>query len=139
MAFNDIIFLCRLSIVLASVLLVGCEEGSPTLSSTNSGSNGALPTPTPSNLPPKTVTINWTANNAKQVAQAGGGYLLYVAHVSKAVALATPIRVANPGNGTHVTSTTTSLQPGVYNFAIKAYSSEGESELSAVTNFTVPK
>lgn len=129
--------------VCASILFIGtiisaCEESSPGRSTT-SGSSGAAPTPTPSNLPPKAVTISWTASNAKQVAQAGGGYLVYVAHVSKAIALETPIQVANPGNGSHVTSTTTSLSPGVYNFAVKAYSSEGTSELSAITNFTVPK
>ena len=139
MAFKDIKVFRLLPILLLSTLLTACEEGTPTIRSTNSGSNGVSPVPTPSNLPPKTVTINWTASNAKQVAAAGGGYLVYVAHVSKAVALETPIRVANPGNGTHVTSTTTSLTPGVYNFAIKAYSADGTSEISAVTNFTVPR
>jgi hypothetical protein len=69
----------------------------------------------------------------------GGGYLVYVAPVTKAIGLQTPLQVANPGNGAHVTSTTTSLTPGVYNFAIKAYSAEGISEMSSITNFTVPK
>lgn len=128
-----------LATVVTCMLTLACEETGPTRT-TSSGSSGTLvPTPTPSNLPPKTVTISWTASNAKQVAAAGGGYLVYVAHVSRALALETPIQVANPGNGTHVTSTTTSLSPGVYNFAVKAYSADGTSEMSPVTNFTVPK
>lgn len=65
------------SALLVGALLIGCEEGTPTLRSTGSGSSGTLPTPPPSNLPPKTVSITWTANNAKQVGQAGGGYLVY--------------------------------------------------------------
>lgn len=121
------------------MFVLACEDTGPTRT-TSSGSSGSLvPTPTPSNLPPKTVTISWTASHAKQVAAAGGGYLVHVAHVSRAIALETPIQVANPGNGTHVTSTTTSLSPGVYNFAVKAYSADGTSEMSPITNFTVPK
>lgn len=92
-----------------------------------------------SGLPPRSVTVSWTANNAKQVGQPGGGYLVYIAKTSVAIATTTPVQVANPGNGTHVTSTVTQLSPGTYNFAVKAYSADATSELSTITNFTVPQ
>jgi hypothetical protein len=92
-----------------------------------------------SGLPPRAVTVSWTASNAKQVGEPGGGYLVYIAKTSVAIATTAPVQVANPGNGTHVTSTVTQLSPGTYNFAVKAYSTETTSELSTITNFTVPQ
>ena len=92
-----------------------------------------------SGLPPRAVTVSWTASNAKQVGETGGGYLVFIAKTSVAIATTTPVQVANPGNGTHVTSTVTQLAPGTYNFAVKAYSIETTSELSTITNFTVPQ
>lgn len=107
---------------------VACEEKGAGSTSTDSGS-----------VPPKSITVSWTANHAKQVSEAGGGYLVYIAPVELALTSATPISVANPGDGSHITSTTTTLKPGTYNFAVKAFGSDGTSELSPITNFTVPQ
>lgn len=92
-----------------------------------------------SGLPARGVTVSWDASTAKQVGETGGGYLVYIAKTSVAISSTTPVQVANPGNGTHVTSTVTQLAPGTYNFAVKAYSTESTSELSTITNFTVPQ
>jgi hypothetical protein len=108
--------------------LTGCEDTAK--QATESDSSG---------LPPRAVTVSWSASNAKQVGEAGGGYLVYVAKTSVAIATTTPVQVANPGNGTHITSTVTQLAPGTYNFAVKAYSAESTSELSPIANFTVPQ
>lgn len=111
-----------------SLVGAGCE---------NTGTQAAESDST--GLPTKRVTVSWTASNAKQVGEPGGGYLVYIAKTSVAIATTTPVQVTNPGNGTHVTSRVTQLAPGVYNFAVKAYSTESTSELSAITNFTVTK
>ncbi len=118
----------RTTLLLFAFLFAACEEKG--LQSDSSDS---------SLLPPRSVTINWTPSSAKQVAEAGGGYLLYVAPTSSALASAVPIQISNPGNGTHITSSTTQLKPGTYNFAIKAYSADSTSELSGITNITVPQ
>lgn len=106
----------------------GCEDtGTKALESDSSG------------LPARPVTVTWSASNAKQVGDAGGGYLVYIAKTSVAIGTVAPVQISNPGNGTHITSTVTQLVPGTYNFAVKAYSTETTSELSTITNFTVPQ
>ncbi|MDZ4084609.1 MAG: fibronectin type III domain-containing protein [Bdellovibrionales bacterium] len=118
--------------ILISLLLAftvtGCEDTGKQASESDS-----------SGLPSRAVTVSWDASNAKQVAETGGGYLVYVAKTSVAIGTVTPVQIANPGNGTHVTSLVKQLTPGTYNFAVKAYSTESTSELSTITNFTVPQ
>lgn len=108
--------------------VTGCEDTGKQVSESDS-----------SGLPSRAVTVSWDASNAKQVAEPGGGYLVYVGKTSVAIGTVTPVQISNPGNGTHVTSLVKQLTPGTYNFAVKAYSTESTSELSTITNFTVPQ
>lgn len=117
-------------LVLAGIfgLLAGCKMESA--SQTDSGSTGGSS---------KTVRVSWNPSHAAAVAAAGGGYKVYVKKNSPPTASdTTPVTVANPGSGTHVTSATMTLTSGQYYVSVSSYSTNGDSPLSVPYILVVP-
>ena len=125
-------------------LVLGCQgmtSGQAYLNSIG-GTPGATPTPAPTqdSGTPRSVTITWNASRAKDVGQAGGGYRVYVKKgLAPTTQDTTPVVVNNPGNGTHITSTTVTLTPGRHYFIITAFSATGSSVASTTSSVLVPQ
>jgi hypothetical protein len=89
------------------LLLVGCGGG-------GGGGGGG----------PPVVVVSWTANHEAAVNRSGGGYRLYYSTAPGfALDSATLVDLPYAAGPTAPTSTTLTLDPGVYYFKVVAYSS----------------
>ena len=125
--------------MISTALIAGCNSSKvPEISSQASVGAGATPTPVPVPSGPKTVAINWPASHAKDVG-VSGGYKVWVHQGSKpTTSNTTPIIVANPGGGVHVTTKSVVLTTGRYYFSISSYSLNGDSPLSTPAYLVIP-